>query len=345
MNDITPESQAALIWDYLKGFHAVHHVAMGIEIGLFERIHEAGDGGIKAEDLAAVLNLHAPYVEVWCRTGYSYGFLEADDDGAFRLAAFMDKLLVDRNDPRNLAPYFLTTAHFVSEDLRAYPEHFRNGSVHRFQDHGHDFSRQVSDITAGFHTVVARKMLAGVPGLKERLEEGARVLDFGCGTGGLMIKIAQAWPMVTCLGVDNDPYGLEQARGNIAQSGFADRVLVEKLTDDGIGYENEFDLVTMFEVLHEITADLRTSIMKDIARALRSRGVLFVLDETYPSDLTSLRDPQYALAVQTQFNEMAWGNVVPTKEEQQSLFSIVGLKEINRQQIGGLFTLLIAQKP
>lgn len=345
MNDITPESQAALIWDYLKGFHAVQHVAMGAELSLFERIYEAGEGGIKAADLAEALKLHAPYVEVWCRTGYAYGFLDADDDGAFRLAAFMDKLLVDRDDPRYIAPYLLTTVHFGSEDLRAYPEHFRNGSVHRFQDHGPDFSRQISDITAGFHTVVARKMLAGVPGLKERLEEGARVLDLGCGTGGLMIKIAQAWPLVTCLGVDIDPYGLEQAKENIAQSGFADRVLVEKLTDDGFGYENEFDLVTMFEVLHEIAADLRPSSMKDIARALRPGGVLFALDETYPSDLTSLRDPQYALAVQTQFNEMAWGNVVPTKEEQQSLFSIAGLKEISRQQIGGLFTVLIAKKP
>jgi SAM-dependent methyltransferase len=333
-----------LLWGYLKGFHAVHHMAMGTEMGLFAKIVAAGAGGCNPSDLAKDLGLHPPYVDVWCRTGYHYGFLEAGEAGCFRLAEMMDKLLVDGADPRNLAPYITSTVNFGSDDLRSYPGFFRDGGTHRFQDHGDDFSRHVGDTTAGFHTVVARHMLGGVPGLKETLEAGASVLDVGCGTGGLMMKIAQAWPNSQCHGVDIDPHGVEQARANVAASDVADRVTVEAVGPDGIGREGEFDLAVMFEVLHEIDDAIRPGVFEDVGRSLKPGGIMFILDETYPSDLAGLRDPGFNFAVQTQFNELIWGNVVPTIEMQHELFARAGLKEIAREPIGGIFTKLVAVK-
>ena len=333
-----------LLWDYLKGFHAVHHMAIGTKLGLFEKINAAGEGGCDAAGLAAELGLHPPYVDVWCRTGYHYGLLEAGDEGRFRLAEMMDKLLVDGADPRNLAPYITSTVNFGSDDLRTYPEFFRNGGTHRFQDHGEEFSRHVGDTTAGFHTVVARRMLGGIVGLKEKLEAGASVLDVGCGTGGLMIKIAQAWPNSQCHGVDIDPHGVEQARANVAASDVAGRVTVQAVGPDGIGRDGDFDLAVMFEVLHEIDDAIRPNVFNDVGRCLKPGGKMFILDETYPSDLAGLRDPSFNFAVQTQFNELIWGNVVPTIEMQRDLFAGAGLKEIDRESIGGIFTMLVAEK-
>ena len=333
-----------LLWGYLKGFHAVHHMAMGTELGLFAKIAAAGEGGCDPSALAKDLGLHPPYVDVWCRTGYHYGFLEAGEAGCFRLAEMMDKLLGDGADPRNLAPYITSTVNFGSDDLRSYPGFFRDGGTHRFQDHGDDFSRHVGDTTAGFHTVVARRMLGGIPGLKETLEAGASVLDVGCGTGGLMIKIAQAWPNSQCHGVDIDPHGVEQASANVAASDVAGRVTVEAVGPDGIGRNGEFDLAVMFEVLHEIDDAIRPDVFKDVGRSLKPGGIMFILDETYPSDLAGLRDPGFNFAVQTQFNELIWGNVVPTIEMQRELFASAGLKEIAREPIGGIFTMLVAVK-
>ncbi len=345
MTETTPESQTALLWTYLKGFHAVHHIAIGTETGLLERIHAAGDAGAAPEALAGELGLHPPYVDVWCQTGHHYGVLEAADDGRYRLAPTMDALLVDAGDPRHLAPYFRTTVNFGSDELRAYPEFFRTGAVSRFQEKGHDFSRHVGDTTAGFHNVVARKMIAGIPGMKERLERGADVLDVGCGVGGLMIKIAQAWPNVRCHGVDIDPHGIEQAKQNIALAALEDRVSAELQGGDDLGGTAAFDLAVMFEVLHEIEQSKRPAVIGSVARTLKPGGALFILDETYPSNLEDLRDPAFAFAVQTQFNELVWGNVVPTREEQHELFASAGLEEVARQQIGGLFTMLVALKP
>ena len=66
-----------------------------------------------------------------------------------------------------------------------------------------------------------------------------------------------------------------------------------------------------------------------------------ILDETYPED-ADLRNPDAALAVQTQFNEMTWGNVVPTAGQQEALLSDAGLEIIDRSTIGGIFTQLVA---
>ncbi|SVB06546.1 uncharacterized protein METZ01_LOCUS159400, partial [marine metagenome] len=75
-------------------------MAIGTELGLFSKIDDAGEGGATPADLATGLGLHPPYVDVWCRTGYHYGLLEAGDMDCFRLSEMMDKLLVDGNDPR-----------------------------------------------------------------------------------------------------------------------------------------------------------------------------------------------------------------------------------------------------
>ena len=42
--------------------------------------------------------------------------------------------------------------------------------------------------------------------------------------------------------------------------------------------------------------------------------------------------------------ELIWGNLVPTLEMQTVLFVEAGLKEIIREPIGGIFTMLVAEK-
>lgn len=344
MTEVSADVQTGRMWDYLRGYHAVHHINIGLESELFQTIHEAGESGMTAADLAAKLGLHAPYIEVWCRTGYHYGLLEADEGEVFTLAPFIENLLVQSADPRNLAAYFRTTVGYGSDELKAYPEYFKTGGVHRFQDKGHDFSRHVGDTTSGFHSVVARRMLGGIPGMKDKLEAGAKVLDVGCGVGGLACKVAEAWPNATCVGVDIDPHGIEQAQENIAAAGLSERVEARFLSGGDLNEKDEFDLAIMFEVLHEIEAGSRPAVVAGVAEALKPGAALFILDETYPGSIAELRDPAFNFAIQTQFNELVWGNIVPTREEQTALFQQAGLKEIAREQIGGIFTMLVAVK-
>jgi hypothetical protein len=101
----------------------------------------------------------------------------------------------------------------------------------------------------------------------------------------------------------------------------------------------------MVEVLHEISPTLRPDVLQSCARSLRTGGWLVIVDETYPATLTEARRPEFLFPVQTGFEELLWGNVVPTRDEQEQLLRAAGFTGvINRSLLGEGFTLLATQK-
>ena len=77
----------------------------------------------------------------------------------------------------------------------------------------------------------------------------------------------------------------------------------------------------------------------DIYKLMKKNSTLVIIDETMPIR----KDPrisEYSLAIQTQYNEMTWGNVVPNAEEQDKLLSNSGFVNINRSNIGGILPYL-----
>lgn len=344
MAEVTPERQAARLYEYAKGFMAVHLIDTGLRLGLFARLREAREG-LTPADLARALSLHEPYVRVWCETAYAWELLDATAGGGFRLAPHYDAILADAAHPRYLGALMAGLAEPLTADLRRYPEYFRTGGVYPFQAHGQAFSRCVSEISAGFHAALVQRILPAVPGIQSKLEAGAKVLDVGCGAGDLLIKLAQAYPRVEGLGVDIDPHGIGLARWNIAEAGLGHRLQVEPLGADGIGHADEFDLAILFEVLHEMKPAVRPDALAGCYRALKPGGTLFILDETYPSRVDDLRKPEYAFAVQTAFSELVWGNTVPTREEQDALLAGAGFTGVQRFPIAAIFTAITAQKP
>lgn len=339
----TAEQQSALVWSYIKGFHATHLMGTGIDAGLFAAIDQRGTAS--AAEIAVALGLHAPYVATWCRTACAYELLDADGPDTFRLAPFMREILVAASDPRHIGAYVTVMQRYGGPDLADHARLYRDGSVFTFQQHGRDFSDLIAATTGGLQTFVARRILPAVPGVRASLEAGCRLLDVGCGAGGLMMRIAQAWPNVRCHGVDVDAHGIAAARTHIAGTGLADRITVAHIGGETAQEENAFDVATMFEVLHEIPLEHRNAAMAQTFRALKSGGLFFILDETYPSTHADLRRPEYAFSVQTAYNELTWGNVVPTREVQEDLLQGAGFRDIDRTMVAGMFTVLTARKP
>ncbi len=344
MTEITVEQQTERLWDYVKGFHAVYLIDTGVKLGLFKSL-DAAAGGLTPAALAESHGLHEPYVRVWCQTASAYHLLEPAAGGAFELAPHFEQLLVQRGNPRFLGPYFQGCVDYLGADMSRYPEFFENGATYTFQEHGLEFSATIAETTAGLQAVVAKYFLPSAPGVREVLEGGGSVLDMGCGGANLMLQIAKAFPACSCVGVDVDQHGITLASANIAEAGLTNRVSAEHIDGGEIRHENEFDVCTLFEVLHELPMAVRAQVMANAHRALKPGGTLFILDETYPSVPEDLRRPEYAFSVQTAYNELIWGNVVATKEEQEALLAEAGFTGLERGEVGGLFTLLTARKP
>ncbi len=101
----------------------------------------------------------------------------------------------------------------------------------------------------------------------------------------------------------------------------------------------------MIEVLHETAPGIRQQVIDGCYRALRSDGWLLIIDETYPSTLSDSRQPEFLFPVQTGFEELTWGNILPIREEQETLLRRAGFTgEIARSIVGEGFTVLTIRK-
>lgn len=332
----------ARIFEWRRGFNAMHLIDIGLRLDLFAALA----GGTRGSaDLAASLDLHPPYVETWCKTAYAFGLLELDDDGCFRLAEFADQVLADPSNPRYLGGYVRLGTEFATEDHRYCPEAFRTGSVNPFQGRTEQFARTVAEATAGLHVLSARKLLPALPGLAKQLGRGGTIVELGCGTGRHLSLIARTFPAARCIGVDIDPTGIELARAELERAGVAERVRLVAGGLDGAVGAGEADAVVMIEVLHEIAADIRGDVLSACCRALRPGGWLMIVDETYPETPNEMRSADFQFPIQTGFEELTWGNTIPTRRDQEMLLRGAGFdQEISRSMVGEGFTVLATRK-
>ena len=346
MSTITADSQTEKIFAWRRGFNAMHLIDVGVEVGLFKALAAAPEG-LTSSALAQQLQLNAHFVNVWCTTAYSFELLEADEaTRQFKLAPFIDKILASPGHPRYLGGYVKLGTEFATEDFRRCVESFKTGKTIPFQGRGEKFANTIADGTMGLQVLSARKILPELPGLSEKLANGGAVLEIGCGAGNHLLQLANAFPNARIAGVDIDTDSLRVARAKLAKAGVENRVSVFEGDISLATQAGKFDAVVMIEVLHEIAPAIRTPIINASAEALAPGGYLVIIDETYPTTLTEMRQKEFLFPVQTGFEELMWGNVIPTREEQESLLRHAGFSgTINRSIIGEGFTLLSTQKP
>jgi len=147
------------------------------------------------------------------------------------------------------------------------------------------------------------------------------------------------------VGVDIEADSLAAARAKIAGAGLQERVEARQGTIASAVQPSSVDAVVMIEVLHEIAPGVRPAVVSAAARTLKAGGWMVIVDETYPSTLEEMRRPEFRFPLQTGFEELLWGNVIPTREEQEKLLRDAGLKgPINRELIGEGFTVLTVQR-
>jgi len=337
------ENQIESIWSAVKGFHIIHFIYTGHELDLFNIILETGDDGITSKLLSKSKLLHHSYIDKWCKSGIAWNILESKGDNKVCLAPHMDAILTKKGDPRYLLPYVKSCIDHFGPDMKDHSKFYKDGKIYKFQEHSHDFSHDIGNITEGLQTLVVNKIIPSMNDINETLINGGSLLDFGCGTAKLLIKASNLYQNAKFYGLDIDKSGIQIANKFIKDIKKEDSI---KIYDGSMNVKlnsNSIDIITMVEVFHEISKEIRPVILKNMANYLKPNGTLLILDETMP-ETENLQDPSASLAVLTQYNEMTWGNEVPTKLEQDNLITNAGFSLPERKTIGGLFTLLISKK-
>jgi SAM-dependent methyltransferase len=335
----TLADQVSRLYDLIGGYHATHLIEIARELGVWEAL--ARRPGLASDELAAELATDPFYTDVLCRTAFSFGLLEREGAG-WRMAPHFDQIL---GDPAS--SFFLACAprvHMVlGEDYRDYAGHFRAGTTRPYQEHGERFMREVAEALKTLPRIFLDLVLPRLPGLEARLQEGARVLDVGCGGGWAVVQLAERFPGSSFVGIDLEPYSVELARSLIAERGLEDRCSARLQSVDDLGEDGTYDVVTSFLVVHEIAPSLKAGAFAAVARALKPGGHFLIFDEAYPETDEALRTMPTRFAALAQWYELTWGNVVGTRSELHALCREGGL-EVTEETSFSRFTILVAAR-
>ena len=312
MGEITIQKQQAQLYDYQKGFQAIYLMNAGINLGLFQAMNNL-EGGITSIELASQLGLHEPYVRTWCCTAYHLGILDSEEGSRFKLAPHMGTLLTDRQNPFYFGHWVRFMTSYMADVLGSFPEYFKSGYSHSydiFDDiQGQQFSRDMKALSnQAVPVILTYVCIPKIPGLKQKLNSGAKVLDVGCGSGLVLIRLAQAFPNSRFIGVEIDRFAVADAQKDIKENGVEDRVSVILANSAATDYENEFDMIAMSLVLHEMSPEFRSPTIDKCHRALKDSGSIVILDFAYPETLEDFRNPKYSLGIMDQFFETTWGS-------------------------------------
>jgi SAM-dependent methyltransferase len=298
--------QRAKLRDYKKGLYAFYLLKTGIALGLFQKLNTS-DVGLRPGDLANELNLHEPYVNIWCQTAYHMEILDFNKDGRYTLAPHMGTLLADTESPYYLGHEIQMRTSYTVDQLRRHPEYFKSGKTHYCQSDGPEFSTAQKAMTnQGTHFAYIFLIIPSIPELKERLDAGMRVLDVGCGSGFLIIQLAKAFPNSRFLGVEIDKFAVADAQRSIKENAVEDRVSVALADANSLGYKKEFDLVNMAFVLHEIQSHAKHNTISNCYQALSDSGKILIFDFAYPGSLSDFRKPEFTEGILDQFHESTW---------------------------------------
>jgi SAM-dependent methyltransferase len=321
MAEPTLPEQVTKLYDLIAGYHATHLLEIGRELGVWEAI--TAQPGISSAALAARVRTDPFYTDVLVRTAFAFELVERDGTG-WRMGPHFDQILGTPS-----ATFYLGGAarvhQVVGADYASYVQRFREGSRVPYQQHSKAFMEAVAAGLASLPRIFTDFVLPKLPTLQARFEAGARVLDVGCGGGWALVQLAERFPKVTCVGVDNEPYSIELANRLITERNLRGRCEARLLDAQRLAEDGAYDVATSFLVIHEIDPKDKTAAFAAVARALKPGGQFVIFDETYPTTDAELRQMPARFAALAQWFELTWGNRLNTKLELAALCATAGL--------------------
>jgi SAM-dependent methyltransferase len=269
---------------------AIH---VGDRLGFYRSLDE--EGPATPAELAAATGTAERYAREWLEQQAVAGILSVADPDApagarrYGLPAGHRAVLVEQEDLNFLAP-LARLAIGVIVPIDAVLEAYRTGGAVPYEHYGADVREGIAALNRPQFDKLLADWLRSIPEIDARLraQPPACVADLACGSGWSSIAIARAYPDAIVDAIDVDRESIEAARANVASAGLADRVRPAVHDASGTPSGARYDLVTIFEALHDMNHPVEA--LRSARESLAPGGSVVVADERVADGFTAPGD-------------------------------------------------------
>src|SRR5579864_2244043 len=234
---------------YMTGTALCFSIWLGDELGLYRTLAE--EGAMSADGVASKSKCNPHLIREWLDAQAAGGLVSYDSaTDTYDLSEEAAMALADDQSPAFVARA-MNAFGSMFIDMEKVREAFRGNGALSWKDH-HPclFSGTEWFFRTGYRAMLATTWIPALEGVSEKLYQGARVADVGCGHGASVVVMAEAFPNSTVIGFDFHEPSIATARKRAADAGVADRTRFEVATAKD--YPGTYDLICFFDCLHDM---------------------------------------------------------------------------------------------
>lgn len=224
-------------------------VILGDKLGLYKAL--AASGPMTTEQLADQTGTTERYVREWCSAQAGSGYINYDEQqSCFSMSPEQQAVFADGDSPACMTGgYYAISSLFTDEPKIS--QAFQTGEGVSWGDHSEClFCGTEKFFRPGYAANLVTQWLPALEGVVDKLTNGAKVADVGCGHGASTLVMAQAFPQSTFIGFDFHEASIEHANEHVQAAGLKNIRFEVGSAKHFPGHE--YDLVAFFDCLHDM---------------------------------------------------------------------------------------------
>lgn len=224
-------------------------VIIGDKLGLYQAM--AAAGSVTAQQLAIQTGTDERYVYEWLAAQAASGYINYDATRQqFSMSPEQIAVFADEASPALMTGGFYSLESVYAKEPQL-TEAFRTGNGLAWGDHCNClFCGTEKFFRPGYRANLVAEWLPTLNGVTDKLAQGAKMADVGCGHGVSTILMAEAYPNSHFYGFDYHAPSIARAR-TLAHEADLKNVTFEVATAKAYPGE-QYDLVACFDCLHDM---------------------------------------------------------------------------------------------
>ncbi|MBU1169210.1 MAG: class I SAM-dependent methyltransferase [Proteobacteria bacterium] len=310
----------------LNEFYRAGFISTAISEGIYDVL---SNGPESIEDMQRNIGtgIDKEGLKAWLDLGVAIGELDKKNGGYSIKSSFSKKILKPAND---------TWKAFFQARVEIFYDYIKNTPALLKQNKKFDFSHSYGELFAKSSRTVEPLLIDVVD--KIIPSNGAcRLLEAGCGSGIYIKRACDRNPNLTVIGLELQKPVADFARENTIIWQINNRVTIEHIDVRHFQSDNQFNIVTFFNLIYYFPEDERTELLRNLGNLLSPGGTLIL------TTLCPANDP--SIQLMNLWSSMTDGfGPLPTPDNVCDQLYDAGFNEIQFEKLIPAFYLFKARK-